>query len=375
MTKSFLGLTDLKLLIALQEQPTAPYSSLAEKVSLSPQTVSHRLQRLRERGHGEVKAILDGDALNFEYVNVLLEVPSLDKIPIIETFAKNYPYVRYRSRCFGGFNGVYLQFRIPKGSRDAIFDVLERLKGAGLIRKKYEIPTIGRSIYTKPQLAFWNPEDLEWEFSWFEWMNGEPSEANSSFDKNKLAEKARRDVILDKLDYIDLYILRHLTIDARQKQRQITKEVNKGTSSQIPPQRISERLRFLMEHAVRDYKVLIKWSVLDIYNTVLFLCETSPSTVEDFKKQLIENPPPFATTFYTTTNGFMWVITSPSSHLSGLTSILTEKVSALSLNILDTRHTRLYWFRPENYDQETKNWKISEAFMIDKPLASIGIGM
>ncbi|MFQ5977838.1 MAG: AsnC family transcriptional regulator [Candidatus Heimdallarchaeota archaeon] len=374
MAKFSLNPTDLKLLIALQEQPTAPYTTLAQKMGLSPQTISHRLQRLRERGHGKVKAAIDSDVLNLEYINVLLEVTSLNKIPKIEKLVEVHPYGLYRSRCFGSFNGAFLQFRIPKGSRKALLVMLDRLKAAGIIRKKSEIPTIGRTIYTRPQLAFWNPEDYEWEFSWLEWMNGEVLESNPLFDENNLTERPKKEVtLLDKLDYIDMHLLRYLTIDARQKQRQITKAVNKDIHSQIPPQRINERLKYLMDHAVRDYRVFVKWNVLDIYSTVLLVCEATPSAVDYFRKRLIENPPPFDTAFYLTTNGFMWFVRCPSSHLSGLTEILAEKVSNLSLNVLDYRHTQLYWFWPGIYDKETKSWKVSESFMVDEPLSSIGI--
>ncbi|MHA2231456.1 MAG: Lrp/AsnC family transcriptional regulator, partial [Candidatus Hodarchaeales archaeon] len=212
MAKFSLNPTDLKLLIALQEQPTASYSTLAQKMGLSPQTISHRLQRLRERGHGKVKAAIDSDVLNLEYINVLLEVTSLDKIPKIEKLVEMHPYGLYRSRCFGSFNGAFLQFRIPKGSRKALLAMLDRLKAAGIIRKKFEIPTIGRTIYTRPQLAFWNPEDYEWEFSWLEWMNGEVLESNPPVDENSLMEKSRKEIILlDHLDYIDMHLLRYLT--------------------------------------------------------------------------------------------------------------------------------------------------------------------
>ncbi|MHA2367504.1 MAG: AsnC family transcriptional regulator [Candidatus Hodarchaeales archaeon] len=374
MAKSSLNPTDLKLLIALQEQPTAPYSTLAQKVGLSPQTISHRIQRLRERGHGKVKASIDSDVLNLEYLNLLLEVTSLDKLSKIEKLVEMHPYGLYHSRCFGRFNGAFLQFRIPKGSREALLVMLDRLEAAGIIRKKYEIPTIGRTIYTRPQLAFWNPEDSEWEFSWLEWTNEEVLEATPLFDENSSKDKPEKEVILlDKLDYIDMHLLRYLTIDARQKQRQITQEVNKDLHSQIPPQRINERLKYLMDHAVRDYRVFVNWNVLDIYNTVLLVCKAVPSAVDHFRKRLVENPPPFDTAFYLTPDGFMWFVRCPSSHLSGLTEILAEKVSSLSLNVLDYRHTQLYWFWPEIYDKETRGWKLSDSFMVDEPLASIGI--
>jgi DNA-binding Lrp family transcriptional regulator len=373
LTRSSLNPTDLKLLIALQEQPIAPYSSLAQKVGLSPQTISHRFQRLRERGHGHVKATLEADALNLEYVNVLLEVNGLDKISTIEKLISEYPYSLYRGRCFGGYNGVFAQFRIPKGFRDSLSIIFGRLKEEGILRKTYEIPVVGRTVYTRPQLAFWNPEDYEWEFSWLEWLNEGSAEGNSSFGKNNPKEEPKKEIILDDLDYVDMHLLFHLTKDARQKQRQITKEVNNATNSQIPPQRISERLRFLMEHAVRDYRVFMKEDVLDIYNEVLFICEAIPSTVDHFKKQLVKNPPPFATAFFKTTDGFMWDVRCPSSQLSTLTEVLTEKTSNFSLNVLDYRHVARYQFWPEVYDPETKNWKTSETFMIDEPLASSGI--
>ena len=121
---------DLELLIALQENPLAPASKLAKSINLSTPTVITRLELLKkDKSYYNVIANLLPDALDLEIVDVLIDIDSIENVEYFEKhICYNHPYTLFRIRCFGNFNGLYIQFRIPKGSLELLLDLLNHLK-------------------------------------------------------------------------------------------------------------------------------------------------------------------------------------------------------------------------------------------------------
>ena len=210
---------DLELLIALQENPLAPASQLAKAVKLSTPTVITRLDLLKQdKSYYKVIADLDPDILGMEILDVLLEIENLENVEYFEkVICYNHPYTLFRSRCFGKTNGLYVQFRIPKNSQELIVDLLEYLKKKKKI-DDYSIPLKipnTKTIYTKANLASWEPTFMRWKFDWDSWikkLNKTNTTRNFTQAKNS---------IIDKLDELDIALMQELTMGARRKNTDI----------------------------------------------------------------------------------------------------------------------------------------------------------
>ncbi len=91
-----LDITDLELLIILQEKPMANDSTLARLTGLSSPTVKRRIDRLYDvKAIERIQALIDYEKIDLQVVSAFLQV-SFEKLTRLSNILDKYPYIYYQ---------------------------------------------------------------------------------------------------------------------------------------------------------------------------------------------------------------------------------------------------------------------------------------
>ncbi|MBY8993615.1 MAG: winged helix-turn-helix transcriptional regulator [Candidatus Heimdallarchaeota archaeon] len=345
---------DLELLIALQEYPLAPASKLAKSVNLSTPTVITRLELLKkDKSYYNVFANLLPDTLDLEIVDVLIEIDSIENVEYFEKhICYNHPYTLFRIRCFGNFNGLYVQFRIPKNSLDILLDLLNYLKKEKKIRN-YIIPITPsntETVYTKANLKNWEAKLMRWNFDWNAWI-----QKMASVDSKRILKTPGKS-LLQKLDALDIALLQELTMGARRKNTALMDSLKLDRTTVGLQQKISRKVKYLEEEIISQYMVFLRWEAFEIYNSFLVHCDCEEKTTNKLQNLLIKDPIPFESTFKITENGFLWYLRCPASHFSDISAIIWSLSKKVKLYYLDYKKSEFYGLWKGAFDSSNHKW-------------------
>lgn len=356
--------TDLQLLIALHENPMARFSELAEKLHLSPTTISNRYHDISHNSLNRVVADVNLDKLDLEILDFLIETDSLENSETIEKYCDDHYYTLYRSRLFGKFNGLFVQFRIPKGTHTRLLNQLETLQHDGLINSFNQLNSIYPKILTRTQLTSWKG-GMKWEFNWNDWelkLNELLQNKNYTALKPQIHKNIND---LDHLDMLDLLILEELTIGcARRKNIELIQEIEPTykeieNNKKITKQTFSRRINRIKKDFIQNYRLFFDLKTLDIYNTIAFLCRTDNDLTVAISHLLTENPIPFSSNYRPITeNSFFWFLRVPPSHFSSLYNIIWKYASELDVFLFDYNCSRHYGLWHKAFIEKTNSWKI-----------------
>ena len=364
---------DLQLILALQEDPLQSYSTLAEKLDKSVKTISRWVSRLESNNlFNPVRARITWSLLNFDTLTVIATVNNYKNIQLLEKFCNDHPYTIYRGRLIGAVNGLFMQFLVPKGTKEYYDDIFSIFKDKNKIKNFTSFITKEKSISTKFNLNYWNNEKLKWNFDWKEWDSQIKSiEITNNFN-NELPKFDPK--IFDKLDVIDVCILRLLNENAKIKLKEIESGILKLINATESIQRISERVKYLKQHFIYDYRLNLNAKVLNIYNTLLIHVYCNESFTQKIKNQLNVNPPPYSGYFSVTDDGFIWYLRMPSTDLSDFSVMLwNSEVEKYDISLVDYSTSEQYAFWEQNYDTINKSWKNSKEHIVKNPLRNAGI--
>jgi DNA-binding Lrp family transcriptional regulator len=347
---------DLELLIALQENPLAPASKLANLVNLSTPTVITRLELLKkDKSYYNVFANLLPDTLDLEIVDVLIEIDSLENVEYFEKqICYNHPFTLFRIRCFGNFNGLYVQFRIPKNSQELLLDLLDHLKKKNRIQN-YLIPKIqlnAETVYTRANLKNWEEKLMRWNFDWNSWIQKLSSVSSKRIERTPMQSH------LQKLDELDIALLQELTMGARRKNTEIMAALKLDRAAVGAQQKVSRKIKHLDEKIISQYRVFLRWETFEIYNSFLVYCECDDETVYRIQNLLIKNPIPFESTFKITESGFLWYLRCPASHFSEASAIIWRLSKKVKLFFLDYKKSEFYGLWKGAFDATKHQWSI-----------------
>lgn len=362
---------DLQLLLTLQEDPLQTYSNIASNLGKSVKTISRWVSRLEASNLFQpIRAILDYPLLGLEVIDVIVEIKNLKNVKIMEKFCDSHPLTAFRTRINGAINGLYLMFLAPKNTRLYYQEIFDSLKNQSIITSSLIEIVEEKTVITKFNLNYWNNDTLEWSFNWDEW--------EKSFEERKIEKipKLRmpqfNEKLFNKLDYINIYLLRLLNINAKIKLKEIEHLLLNDLKVTESLQRISERVNFLKKNFIIEYRLNFNPRVLDIYNTLFIKVKCNEGFKTKIKGQILLNPPPFPGYFRTIPEGFIWYISMPATHFSKVSSILwREEVEKYEVSFIDYANSDQYQFWEEIWDRETKNWKNSKDFIVNDPLRKI----
>ena len=367
------SIDDLQMLIALQEDPLQSYSNLSGKLDKSVKTVSRWINRLEENNlFHPVRAILNHALLGIEVIDVVVEVKDLVHVELIERFCNDHPYTGFRCRINGSINGLYMQYLAPNGSKKHYEEIFSILKEKKIITDVKFIQNTERMITTTFNLEYWDNSKYEWKFDWKDWLTTINSNELVKATKNTITPFKKS--IFEQLDIVDMCILRLLNVNAKMKLKDIQKRIFEYIQIQESIQRISERIKYLKQHFIHNYRLNLNAGILNIYSTLFILVECDESFTNKIKNLLVSNPPPFPGYFKVTTEGFMWFISMSASDFSEVSTLLwNAEIKSYRVNFVDHKSTEQYAFWEQNFNNESKTWKISKEYMVDIPLKNLGI--
>jgi DNA-binding Lrp family transcriptional regulator len=345
---------DLELLIALQENPLAPASKLAKTVNLSTPTVITKLELLKkDKSYYNVFAHVLPEALELETIDVLVEIDSIENTEFFEKkICYNHPYTLFRIRCFGSYNGLFVQFRIPKNSREILVDLFKQLKKKDKILN-YHFPNVDQNsltVFTNANLANWQAKPMRWNFDWNAWI-----EKLGKMD-SKTIQKPITKSVLNKLDELDIALLQEITMNARQKNTEIMDSLKLNRDAVGVQQKVSRKLKFLDKEVISQYRVFLRWEPFEIYNSFLVLCECNKEIANKLQNLLIKNPIPFESTYKITENGFLWYLRCPASHFSDVSAIIWNLSNKVKFYYLDYKKSQYYGLWKGAFDSTKNNW-------------------
>ena len=347
---------DLPLLIALQEDPLATASKLAKAVDLSVPTVITRLDVLKsDNAYYYVSADPNLAALGMEIIDVLLQIDDVENVQYLEnSICYNHPFTLFRIRCFGNFNGLYIQFRIPKGTLNYIEDLLLHLQKKKRIQGYHFLKgsKTALTIFNKANLSNWEHKLMRWNFNWDNWIKKIDS------IESKLITKQQEQPLLTKLDELDIALLQELTKNARRKNTEIMETQKLDKSITGLPQKISRKLKTLDKNFITQYRVFLRWEAFEIFNSFLGVCECDSKTSFKFQNLLLKHPIPFESTFKILENGFLLYIRCPASHFSHIAEILWRLSKKVNFYYLDYKNTFFYVLWKGAFDINKHQWSI-----------------
>jgi DNA-binding Lrp family transcriptional regulator len=374
---------DIEILLLLQENPLAKLSDIAEVIDLSVSNTSARLETLEKKKEAfqGVRASLNLDAMQLELHNLLFKVSSKKALDYMETeFSFNHPYLIYRVRCNGPFPGLYMQFRTPICGLNYIEELAGILKSKGIIDNYYYISRNKeeKDVRIKSSIRSWDSSKGQWTFDWDIWKRGFENASSEKLPKNQTSES-----ILNQLSDLDIKLLSQFLSDARRKNIDMIRNLKLGKDSGVA-QKVSRRLKFLKEHAISDYRVFLKYTDFDLYQTVLIqgYCRDEiplklrnylmKSSNEETKSNVKRNTVfPFQCSYFITNDGFYWYVRAPPKHISELLDFVWEICPEHKLFLLDYRFSKRYPLWDETFDAENHKWKKNYDFMIKSVLDSL----
>ena len=307
----------------------------------------------KDKSYYNVFANLHLDTLDLEIFDVLIEIDSLENVEYFEKhICYNHPYTLFRIRCFGNFNGLYVQFRIPKKSLELLLDLLSYLKKKNKIQN-YVLPMIpsdAETVYTKANLKNWKAKLMRWNFDWNTWI-----QKLTSVDSKRIIKTTEKS-LLKKLDDLDIALLQELTMSARRKNTEIMDSLKLDRTTIGLQQKISRKVKFLEEKIILKYMVFLRWEAFEIYNSFLVHCECEEKTANKLQNLLIKDPIPFESTFKITENGFMWYLRCPASHFSDISVIIWSLSKKVKLYYLDYKKSEFYGLWKGAFDASNHQW-------------------
>ncbi|MEA2070308.1 MAG: hypothetical protein U9O98_03365 [Asgard group archaeon] len=347
---------DLPLLISLQQHPLAPASNLAKELGVSTPTVISRLEHLKEeKSYYSVYANIQPFTLNLEIVDVILNIENLENIQFIENVVCfKHPFTLFRIRCFGKSNGLFLQFRIPKGTKNKLIQLFDELKKENKIIE-YFLPNYTpnmKKIVTNANLLNWEHKLMRWSFNWDDWIR-----KMDNIKPIKLEYKKQKNY-LSQLDELDIALLQELTMNARRKNTEIMSALNLDKNEVGLPQKVSRKLKFLDKNIISQYRVFLRWETFEIYNSFLIISNCSDKIKFKLQNLLQKEPIPFESLYKITNEGFMWYLRCPSSHFSDVSEFVLSMTEKVQFYFLDYKTSEFYglWkgaFDPDNHIWET----------------------
>ncbi len=359
----------LTLLVSLFEGPMDRIEKLADRVGVSRTTVSKDLKWLSGEIPGSPRRFfrvvpnLNESALGLETIDVFLGTSKLSSIRTLEQLCDAHPYTKYRAQCYGAQTGIFVQYRVPKGTGNYIESFLRKLKTMKIISDYSILPTLTSTpIFSASRLEHWNSKTFTWDFNWEKWAKRKvPSHSKSQVSKESK---------IHLLDSRDISILTQLSYGARRKHKAIIdalKKENIGISSQD----FSRHLTLLNEHFIQGYIVFLDTQAFDLYNNVILTARCDTKFGESLAKRMESNPIPFESTLKVKDDFLLWYLRLPSTHLSTFLKYLQSEVDNLRISILDYLSSEAYGVWSGAFNDTKKIWKTDRKFMVKDPLESL----
>ena len=346
-TTGYLQLTqsDLRVLSAISAEPLGSYKRLAHLSGLSVQTFRHKFTELLNASILQrVAARVTYSVSNLQSIPVLATV-SVGNVPKVEKACDLHPYTRYRVRCLGSTNGLFMRFAIPQGSEFQLIEFLDALKQLDLI-DEYAIPHVSaETVYANPDLTYYDIASDTWRRD-DQGLGEHPRQAHGRASTICISSPRRR------LDLNDLKLIHYLTMDARKPQKTLSKELH------IPEYDVSRRLKFIFDNRiVSSFEAILGRKLFRIGPLALFHASCNIQTTRAIATGIRKLP--FQSWLSPTNDGFLLFSGLPTSLFMEVGTAILQRSRNVTITWIDYDTSLRYYFDETPYDEKTGEWRTS----------------
>lgn len=354
----FIGPLDVRILDALSSEPLATIQRLAHLSKISPHTCKRRLSTLLERRiFLRVAARVNLAGVDLESIPVLASVPP-SQLAFAEKACDLHAYTRYRTRCFGSTNGLFILFGIPRGTEFQLIKFFDGLRSRGVVNDYQISSLIADPAYHEQKLSAYDPQTDNWHFDWARW--------SQLLDSEPRKEPLRKpsESLLSKLDMRDLGILRLLTMDARKEGKLIAKELG------VPEYHVSRRTKFISEnHLVSGYEVHVGRRLYRFSPAALLKCSCTLEVTRKIAWAITDLP--FQSSLFPTREGFILYVGLPTPGFTEMANVILRHCEKVELMWTDYDTSMRYFFDDSPFLPDKNQWNTEERFLVEEPLAKL----
>ncbi|MBY9002281.1 MAG: hypothetical protein KGD64_15280 [Candidatus Heimdallarchaeota archaeon] len=358
----FIDPIEFKTFLRLQQNPLLKVSDIAEKLGITFYKANKAYNSLFEKELVKgISSVISPRSLNLERHEVMFEISKYKSVLQVEEILKKHNYTRYHSRyTLGSTRGIYAQFDIPTNCKNFLIELSEKLKDIQCV-DKFKFLEKGDVVATTGiNLKYINWESLNWNFDTAEWFKTKIKKViNCDEDKNSISSNGQ------KINDIDLWILRSLSKNAMFSNIDILKDIEKETKELLGKKRekdlstISRRLKYVKDNYISDNQLLINNKLFNLSTQIMFNVTIADDVRDKLCQKMKQQPLPFRSALTETKTGFRWLIRCPSEYISELTNYIWKwEPTEMSVFYL-MPESKLYWFYPLNYDVLENSWKDS----------------
>lgn len=132
--------TDLEIIKVLKENARIKTVELSRIVGLTPEAVSYRIKRLKEKNVIQAfRAMIDLEKIGYLYYNVLLKLKTTYSIPKIFGFCREHKNITYYTKYIGEYDiGIDIEVKSPAEFRALVKEIREKF-GESLLTYDYAL--------------------------------------------------------------------------------------------------------------------------------------------------------------------------------------------------------------------------------------------
>jgi DNA-binding Lrp family transcriptional regulator len=348
---------DLMVLSAIGAEPLGSYDRLSHLSGISVRSLSHRMATLFAKSILlRIGARVDYSAVGLQLTPVLASM-RMDNVQKVEEACDLHPYTRYRIRCLGSTNGLFMLFAIPSGTEFQLKEFFADLRNLELVTDYRILHTTADPVYRNPGFDSYDLNSDTWAFKVERWSG--QLDAPHEDGLKQLSESH-----LAKLDQSDLTLIRLLTENARRPQKTLARELNE------PEYHVSRRLKFIFEnHIVPGCDVFLGTKLYRFAPAALFeaICDPDFTTAVAAGVRSL----PFQTSLFPTADGFVMMCGLPTHLFTGLGSHLLKRSEGVNVMWADYDSSMRYYFDESPYEEKTGRWKTDREFVIEETLSKL----
>ncbi|RMG34073.1 MAG: hypothetical protein D6732_11005 [Methanobacteriota archaeon] len=294
---------------------------------------------------------------------VFFDFPNNDTIERFFRICDLHPYTHYRTIYLDNGMNAYAQFDVPIDAR-AQMDEFYRAIQKELELKSFIKVEDERMSQSRLDLSYWSSPN-EWDFAVFgpdsieEFWGGLPS--------NSYYEVREMDPFLHKLDSLDFFLIRELTVNGKVRPVDIASFYKRDAST------ISRRMNKIEENVMGKPVLQYDRRIFDITVPLLIMGDAGGAKeINRFHSFLETNLLPFRSFMRSEKSKFIHVAWLPPSIAGEYGYFLWEKFKDIKFSFLylTEKYSWVYPFYNLNFDFDQKKWRSDKSYLIDGPLTA-----
>jgi DNA-binding Lrp family transcriptional regulator len=383
---------DLAIILALIQKPMATDPEIKEMIETNPTTnmeisiptINRRIRSLTEaRIVQGALPVISYQRLGMKLHSFLLQVNPEKwgkNTNLLKTFFAAHPYTLFHNEVFGAINGIFCQFNLPDEEEALGFltESFDYFITENIIIDFIHLPNKYKSVGYNANLERWDAQTNQWYIDF-----DRITEQLRQNQTTKRPVELDQESILDEIQMLDLIILREMTRNSRRSQSDILDFAKNheplhlydnyfsDSSQPASKQSFSRRFNFLLESGiVSDFELAYSRLHFGEFNQALYIGKFEENSIGNLIDCIESDLIPFPCRLSFTPDDFIFWVNFPPAEIIHFPNIMMDYFQDVKVFFLG-RQPAGYLFYHENFDPESKSWKMSHQWMVDQPLEAV----